>query len=351
MVLMGDQALMAMGASGIGVVDISNPDLLPSLSLIPSSDVCRSLALLGPHHVVTAEWSALRIYGLADPADPQVLGSVSLSQARAVAIGGDFAYVACGNLGLAVVDISNPAAPSLVVQYPVGGFVDQVAVVGSRVYMTGYLIGMVTLDVTVPAAPSVVHLLALDGEPASILTKDGYAYILVEEAIPVIQGMPDFDAMALVRLNQTSTPALVDYFYVTLNFSALGFGSDRIFLGEGEGTADLIQAPVQCPDLSDVPEPPVAGIFLAPPWPNPFNPLVNIRLKMSPGESGQLRVHDLRGNLVGVIWRGTGTGNEVTAIWDGTDHAGRACPSGNYRFVLSGGEEAIFAQTSGTLLR
>jgi hypothetical protein len=350
-VLLGDYALMAMGARGIGVVDISNPDLMPGLSLIPTGDVCRSLAVQGPDQVVSAEWSALRIYDLADPTDPRELGAVTLNQARTVAIGGDFAFLACGNLGLAIVDISNPTVPSFVTQFPVGGFVDQVAVEGSRVYLTGYLIGMVTVDVAAPSSPSVVHILPLEGEPEALLTQGGYAYVTVGEAFTMTPGLPDFDALALVRLNQTATPSLVDYYFTSMDYSASALAPAGIILGEYEPSADLLLAPLQCPDLSDVPDSPTTGLSLSAPWPNPFNPLVHIRFNLTANESGLLRVHDLRGNLVAEIWRGTGTGDEMTATWNGTDTTGRACPSGTYGFILSHPDGGSSTRVTGTLLR
>ncbi len=122
-VLMDEYAILAMGSLGLGLVDISNPDLMPEVSLTATGDGCRNLALLGADHVVTAEWSAVRIYDLRNPTAPVAISGVAVTQARTVAVSGDLVLVACGNLGLAIVDISNPSAPTLVKQVPVGGFV------------------------------------------------------------------------------------------------------------------------------------------------------------------------------------------------------------------------------------
>lgn len=337
-VLMDDYAVLAMGSLGLGLVDVSNPDLMTEVSLTATGDGCRDLALVGTDHVVTAEWSAVRIYDLRDPTAPVEISGVAVTQARTVAVSGDLVFVACGNLGLAIVDISNPSAPAFVKQVPVGGFVDEVAAEGNLVYLTGYLVGLVTVDVSTPAASHVIDTLPLSGEPIAIVIRAGYAYIPVE------------DAMALVRLNGTDTPTVVDYFFPYEGYSTIALGDDMVILG-AENLYNLTLAQLQCPDLSDVPVSPAMQISLAAPWPNPFNPRVNVRFSLPEDLAGRLRVHDLRGNLVAEIWRGTGTGRKMKTVWNGTDKAGRACPSGTYAFILSDLEGRQSNRVTGTLLR
>lgn len=191
------------------------------------------------------------------------------------------------------------------------------------------------------------------GEPEAIAVRDGYAYVTVGEAVTVVPELPDFDALALVRLNRPAAPAVVDYFFAQGNYTCLALGTDRIFLGKSDTITsyEYIMAPLQCPDVSDVPDPVEFGLALSPPYPNPFNPRVNLRFELPAGVAGQLRVHDLRGNFVAEIWRGEGGPGGMNAFWSGTDQLGRACPSGTYGFVLSdlGGRQT--ARATGTLLR
>jgi hypothetical protein len=168
--------------------------------------------------------------------------------------------------------------------------------------------------------------------------------------VTVIPELPDFDAMALVRLNKTGPPAVVDYYFPREDYSVIALGDDMVLLG-GDIDPRITLAWLQCPDVSDVPVSPAANLSLSTPWPNPFNPRVNVRFSLPEDLAGHLRVHDLRGNLVAEIWRGTGTGREMNAVWNGTDKEGRACPSGTYAFILSDQAGRHSNRVTGTLLR
>ncbi len=85
------------------------------------------------------------------------------------------------------------------------------------------------MDVSTPATSYVVDTLPLSGEPIAIVTRGGYAYILVE------------DAMALVRLNGTGTPMVVDYFFPYEGYSTIALGDDMVILG-AENLYDLTLA-------------------------------------------------------------------------------------------------------------
>jgi hypothetical protein len=314
-----------------------------------TNNVCRDIALLGTDQLVSAEWSSLNIYDIQNPLSPQEMSWVSISQARTVAVANGMAYMACGNLGLGIVDVSNPYSPQFVIQYPVGGFVDKVAATENRVYLTGYLEDLVVVDVTTPASPSILTTMPLVGEAEGIALRDGYAYILVNEAD--LPQQPVLDHLVLINLNEPNLPFLVGYFFPRPNYSSLSIGDDRVFMGEFEFTANIFMAPLQCPGISDVPGSPALDISLSTPWPNPFNPRVNLWFNLPEGVSGQLRVHDLRGRMVAEIWQGTGTGLPTRVSWSGTDKTGKTCPSGAYGFVLTDQAGGYSTRVSGTLLR
>jgi hypothetical protein len=85
---------------------------------------------------------------------PQVVGSITLPGAAArIAVNGNYAYV-CSIDGLQIIDISVPAAPSLVRTVPLGMTLD-IRLFGRLAY-AGTNMAMVVLDIADPANPAVL---------------------------------------------------------------------------------------------------------------------------------------------------------------------------------------------------
>ena len=72
---------------------------------------------------------------------------------RDVAISGGYAYLADGELGLRIIDVSNPGRPVEAGFYLTGGIATGVAVSGSRVFVAAYGYGVRVVDVSNPARP------------------------------------------------------------------------------------------------------------------------------------------------------------------------------------------------------
>ncbi|NLW18599.1 MAG: T9SS type A sorting domain-containing protein [Candidatus Cloacimonetes bacterium] len=69
-------------------------------------------------------------------------------------------------------------------------------------------------------------------------------------------------------------------------------------------------------------------------YPNPFNPITTIKYTIEkPGEVS-LDIYNVKGQLVKTLYHGTATVGSHTAIWNGFDNSGNACPSGVYFYNL-----------------
>lgn len=86
-------------------------------------------------------------------------------------------------------------------------------------------------------------------------------------------------------------------------------------------------------DQVDLDLPAAAGLALSA-SPNPFNPMVNLRISLPVSDRATLQVFDLRGRLVRTLWDGPRTGGAETLSWSGVDQAGRSVPSGIYEIRL-----------------
>ena len=90
--------------------------------------------------------AVLLVLDVSSPAAPTVLADVYLQDvARGVAVAGSYAYVADFWGGLRVIDVSNPAAPFEVGSYDTPGWARGVAVAGSYVYVADGAAGLEVL--------------------------------------------------------------------------------------------------------------------------------------------------------------------------------------------------------------
>ena len=71
-----------------------------------------------------------------------------------VAVSGNYAYVAGGDGGLRIIDISNPAAPTEAGFYDTPGDARGVAVAGNYAYVADGKGGLRMIDISNPAAPT-----------------------------------------------------------------------------------------------------------------------------------------------------------------------------------------------------
>ncbi len=99
----------------------------------------------------------LQVIDISDPANPSVIGSVDTPDyAYGVYISGSYAYVAAGDSGLQVVDISDPINPSIVAYIDTPGSAKDVHVSGSYVYVDDDISGLQVITIPMLSDSNVV---------------------------------------------------------------------------------------------------------------------------------------------------------------------------------------------------
>jgi hypothetical protein len=141
-----------VAAGGVYIFDTSQLSNLVPVGIYATPDA-RDVVVIGQYAYV-ADWeTGLQIVDVSDPAYPRRVGECSINgQARRLVMRDNYAYVAAAPIwdgqsnqggGLQVVDISNPANPQLVGEYPYfnppcawcGGSAYDVAVSGNYAYL------------------------------------------------------------------------------------------------------------------------------------------------------------------------------------------------------------------------
>ncbi|MCI0540204.1 MAG: hypothetical protein L0Z50_33785 [Verrucomicrobiales bacterium] len=153
--LFDGRAYVAGSRAALQVIEIANPDnprlLGPDVPCGSTEDV----ALSGQTAYLAQGDGGLIVLDISDPARPRHLGnSRTRGFARDVVVSRGFAYVACGEAGLSVIDVRDPAQPWPVASVDSPGIASDVALASdSLVCMADNDGGLLLIDISNPANP------------------------------------------------------------------------------------------------------------------------------------------------------------------------------------------------------
>jgi len=177
--LSGGMAYVADASGILHVIDISDPTAPAEVGSIQTPGVARDVAVSGTLAVVgitvTSVYSidpqgALQVVDVSDPASPTLRGIVGTATYEdAVVLSGTHAY--CGG---EIFDLSNPGAPTVV--GVVAGRAVGFATSGSYL-LTGSGTSLHIVDVSDPGAPITVGSVGLPDEPLSAAVSGSTAYV------------------------------------------------------------------------------------------------------------------------------------------------------------------------------
>ncbi|MCL6583145.1 MAG: hypothetical protein K6U11_05840 [bacterium] len=211
----GEFALILKTTGELIILSIDDPEhpvyagcFRPSETLL--SDTPRGLCLFDHYLCLASGSSGLLILDLSDPTKPAYAGRYhSAGQVEDVAIFGRYACVADGPRGLAIIDLSDPSKPRYAGGHPIDlKEIDPqaeykknasfVAIYGHYACLGLQSHGVAILDLAEPANPSLVSLLKTQGEVKGIAVADHYAYLA-----------DDAEGLVIVDLEHPEKPAKV----------------------------------------------------------------------------------------------------------------------------------------------
>lgn len=137
---------------------------------------------------------------------PTALAFVSLpGYGNNVDVSGDFAFVASGAAGLAVVDVSDRSTPTVVATADTPGNANDVKIVGDLAYVADGASGLQIFDVSNPFAPSPVSALDTPGNAQDVTVRGGLAYVADGSSLQIVDVSDAAAPAAVGSLNGTST--------------------------------------------------------------------------------------------------------------------------------------------------
>lgn len=260
--------------SGLQIFDLSDLDRPQRIGQYPGLGI-GSLAVRGRHAFARGD-APFGVYSfdLSDPAQPAQVGSYPLAyagddRASNIEVAGDLAYIATTQGGLQIIDVGDPAEPTLRGSHALSAYPRLLTVDGGRAYIIDnrnqdsypmYRAGMAVVDVRNPSQPTRVQTLISQQwleNPGGLAVADGFMY-LATNAGGRTQDLRSLSSDQTAGFYANSKPAHQVRVVGDLAFFAMEQGLHVVNVSDPAGP-QLIAAydPIVwcCSDMAVVPEP------------------------------------------------------------------------------------------------
>ena len=143
----------------LSIIDVTNPTLPKSQSMIPMDDTIGDISVLNNLMCVALDREGLQVFEIQSGTDPQLVGHllpVRGSGFVAIALADGVAYMTRSRLNrstLFVIDIKDPANPTLITSLSGLKFAADIAISGGHLYVADGSDGLRVFDIMNPAQP------------------------------------------------------------------------------------------------------------------------------------------------------------------------------------------------------
>jgi len=176
----GDFAYVAAGATGLQVVNVSNPGSPFIAGSFDTPGNANDIKVVGTVAYIADGSSGLQALDVIDPTNPVFLGSVNTpGEAQDVVIDGQRAYVADGIAGLQIIDISNLSNLTILKTVDTPAVARGVAVSGSLALVAdeGIPSELQVIDISVVSTAQIVGAVSIIGDAKDVVARDSFAYV------------------------------------------------------------------------------------------------------------------------------------------------------------------------------
>lgn len=314
--------------TGLALFDVAEPASPALLATHNTNNQTFGLDLAGNLCVLANGFGGLRTVDVTDPLAPAALGDLPFgANANDVVVAGDHAFVASFGGGMLSVDIADPTSMS-VLQQQFWGFLNALDVTDDLAWVADGQAGLRVVDISNPADLVSLVTFAIGGQPRDVVrSRVGSPYVYLAD---------DFYGLRQVDVSDPTAPILL----ASYPSADRGMGVDAeagvIVLAAGETGVYVYRNPAVVALEPEDDEPTVelpAAISLQA-GPNPFNPRLEISYRLPEAGKVRIDVFDARGRLVRTLLQADAPAGAGSLVWDGVDRSGRPVASGVYQLRL-----------------
>ncbi len=137
-----------------------------------------SIAIVDSIAYIAEGNSGIQIIDVSDPQNPTLMSSYPTQQsANFIRVIGDVAYITCYDYGLKILNVSNPFSPALLGEYDSPGQAKSVCVVNNIAYIADGYSGLLMLDVSDPLDITLLGTYVTSGSVNSVQVVGDLAYL------------------------------------------------------------------------------------------------------------------------------------------------------------------------------
>jgi len=184
------------------------------------------IAISGTYAYIADGDNGLSIVNVSDPAHPALAGSCDTpGTAQDVAVSGSFAYMADGDGGLRVINVADSAHPALVSSYVVSNTAYSVVVSGTYAYMAYGYSGLHIVNVSDPAHPA----------PVGSVPDPQYGYATDVALDGSRAYVTDYFGLLIAETANHAQPTWISADYLPGDAEGVAFSSPYVYVADGDG--------------------------------------------------------------------------------------------------------------------
>jgi hypothetical protein len=320
--------------AGLQVVDISNPSQPAVIGSWTDGSGYQAYGVAAAGSVVYLAYagSGLKVLDVSNPSTPTPIGSLGIPT-RVLTLSGSTLYLQNGHR-VVVVDVTDPTSPQEVGSILLSSLPISMVASGTKLYVSTEFAGLQVLDVSNPASPSVIgQLPSTDGQVA-------YGNVAISGTRLYLATFANHSTLQVIDVSNPSTPTALGT--VPGIISSVAVSNDLLYAGAADpqvsARGNLIVGPLQCLSSGST-----TGILpgdgkgnaLGAAYPNPsLGKATMIPFSLSRPGQVSLRILDITGREVRTLVNQVMQEGPREAKWDGRNNQGALVPTGIYFYQL-----------------
>lgn len=217
-------------ATSIGILTLNintamQPVLIGSWDYDNNNGYSEDLLVDGDYVYVADGEDGLQIVNISDPSNPVGIGNYnSTGYSWGIAKSGNYVYLADGPGGTPIIDVSDPTDPQFVSSCPGGYDFQDVAISGNYAYLANTTYGLVIYNISGPSNPVFTGHYDTPGSAWDVLVSGNYAYIA--DALSGVQ---------IINISNPASPTLAGSYDTPGTAFGLALENNHLYVADESG--------------------------------------------------------------------------------------------------------------------